>query len=358
MNLRLSLLSSQRLLKGAVFIGAQDQLSFRIIPPPGTLLRAQTAEGDFLAHVVSEGPQQTWAFRVLTRERRPDFTPQWWAGQVEQALGRRRAKESSLGTGPQRMIQAEADGLPGVVCDLWAPGLAALTVDSLGALGTLEFVEEALIAQAKLKSLWRRLPLDGVPGQLTPWHRSPLTPQAPAALTVEEGAGRLTVDFEKAAVPEMEQRHWRAWLSQRARGQKVLLWGDRPWEAQTLESAGASLEWVAAAEGLKRLEALAGKGQKYNALMAVLPAEAKYPWGRFVFNKQNERVAGLLKALAEPGAELFLAGLPVDGNAQPGIDLASAGLVWSPLPWPADLPSLSPGLNPGPLAWTAQAPKG
>ena len=356
MNLRLSLLASQRILKGAPYIGAQDQLSFRIIPPAGTLLRAQTAEGDFLAHVVSEGPQQPMAFRVLTRERRPDLTPQWWAAQVELALGKRRAKEALIGDGPRRLVQAEADGLPGVTCDLWAPGVATLSVDSPGSLATLDFVEEALIQQGKLTTLWRRLPLEGVPGTQTPWHRSPLLPRGLAKLSVKEGPAELLLNFEAGELPEMEQRSWRAWISSRSAKKAALIWGDRPWELRAAESAGAKIERVKEAEGLKRLEALAQKGAKYSALMAILPVEAKYPWGKFLFNKQGGRLAELLSALAESGAGLFLGGLPVAGKAQPGLDLTAGGLAWGPLLWPADLPALGPGFSPGPPAWTATAP--
>jgi hypothetical protein len=354
MNLRLSLQASQRLLKGAPFIGAQDQLSFRIIPPAGTLLRAQTAEGDFLAHVVSEGPQQAVAFRVLTRERHPDFTPLWWAAQVEQSLGKRRAKDALLGAGPRRLIQAEADGLPGLICDEWAPGFAALSVESPGALATLEFVEEALITQAKLTSLWRRLPLEGVPGKLTPWHRSPLTPQASARLMVQEGASRLALNFDSGLLPGMERRPWRAWLGAQAQGRAVLCWGDCAWEAQGALSAGASQVERVPADGFKQLEALAEKRSRFVALMAVLPVEAKYPWGRFLFNKQGERMAALLKALAEPGAGLLLAGLPVAGLPQAGLDLATGALAWAPLGLPPDLPPLGPGLAAAPPAWTAR----
>jgi hypothetical protein len=354
LNLRLSLQASQRLLKGAPFIGAQDQLSFRIIPPAGKILRAQSAEGDFLAHVVSEGPQQAVAFRVLSRERRPDFTPQWWAGQVEQALGRRRAKEAEIGAGPRRLIQAEADGLPGLSCDLWAPGVAALDVSSPGALASLEFVEEALVQQAKLTSLWRRLPVEGVPGAQSPWHRSTLTPKAAAKLTVKEGRSSLDLDFEAGTLPPMERRAWRAWLYAQAQGRAVLCWGDCDWEAQAALSAGASKVERVKADGFKRLEALAEKRERFVALMAVLPVEAKYPWGRFLFNKQGERMVALLKALAEPGAGIFLAGLPVAGRPQAGLDLATAGLAWLALPATADLPPLGPGLNAAPPAWTAR----
>jgi hypothetical protein len=220
-------------------------------------------------------------------------------------------------------------------------------------MATLEFVEEALIQQAKLKSLWRRLPVEGVAGALTPWHRSPLTPKAAAKLSVEEGSARLELDFETGSLPAMERRAWRAWLHGQAKGRAVLCWGDCEWEAQAASSAGASKVEVVKADGFKRLEALAEKRERFVALMAVLPVEAKYPWGRFLFNMQGERMVTLFKALAEPGAGIFLAGLPVAGKPQAGLDLAAGGLSWVPLALPPDLPPLGPGLNAAPPAWTA-----
>jgi len=273
-------------------------------------------------------------------------------------LGARRAKDAQIGAGPRRLVQAEADGLPGLTCDEWAPGVAALSVESPGALATLDFVEEALLAQAKLKSLWRRLPVPGVPGKLTPWHRSPLTPAAPATLTVQEGPARLDLDFEAGSLPLMERRPWRHWVAQQAQGRAVLCWGDCAWEAQAARSAGANAVELVKADGFKQLEALAEKRARFVALMAVLPVEAKYPWGRFLFNKQGERMVALLKAVAEPGAGLFLAGLPVAGLAQAGLDLATAGLAWAPLSLPPDLPPLGPGLAAAPPAWTARLAAG
>jgi hypothetical protein len=215
-------------------------------------------------------------------------------------------------------------------------------------------VEEALLQQAKLKSLWRRLPLDGVPGAQTPWHRSPLTPKAAAKLSVQEGRARLDLDFEAGELPAMERRAWRAWLTAQAQGRGVLCWGDCDWEAKAALSAGASRVEEVKADGFKRLEALAEKRERFVALMAVLPVEAKYPWGRFLFNKQGERMVALLKALAEPGAGILLAGLPVAGRPQAGLDLASGGLSWVPLAATPDLPPLGPGLSAGPPAWTAR----
>jgi len=92
-------------------------------------------------------------------------------------------------------------------------------------------VEEALIQQAKLTTLWRRLPLEGVAGKQTPWHRSPLLPQSVAKQSVKRGDRRSSLlNFEAGELPEMEQRHWRAWIASRSAKQEVLIWGDRPWE--------------------------------------------------------------------------------------------------------------------------------
>jgi hypothetical protein len=270
-------------------------------------------------------------------------------------LAKRQDARSGKAAAPCRLIQAEADGLPGLTCDLWAPGVAALSVESAGSLATLPGVEEALQAQGKLTALWRRLPVESGPGVLTPWHRSVLTPQAFSKLAIQEGPARLDLDFEAGLLPAMERRAWRAWLCGQAADKRVLVWGEAPWEIQAASSAGAQVEAVKT-DGFKQLETLAEKGERFSALMAVLPVEAKYPWGRFLFNKQGERIVALLQALALPGAGLLLAGLPQEGLPHPGLDLKVGGLAWTPLAPAPDLSLLGPGLSTSPPAWTSQCP--
>jgi hypothetical protein len=358
MNLRLSLLASQRVLKGLPFIGAQDQLSYRDIPAAGAILRAQTAEGDFLAHVVSDGPGRPVCFRVLSRERRPDFTPQWWAGQVEQALGKRRAKSAQLGQGPQRLVQAEADGLPGLTVDLWAPGFATLTLVSPGLLPVLEFIEEALVQQAKLTALWRKTPLEGVM-TLSPWHRSPLLPRSTATVTVAEGPARFAVNMEagETGLPAMDRRHWRAQVQSLAAarpGTTVLCLGECEGERAAALAAGANpaVDNVPG-DSLKALQALATKGKTYGLVLGVMPAQGKFSWGKFIFAKQGGPWGEALAAVTAPGGALLWASVPQEDAPFPGLDMATAGLAWSPVAPPPDLPPLGPGLAGTPPAWTA-----
>jgi hypothetical protein len=305
MNLRLSLNGAKALIAGDPWIAPQAQLSFRLPPEAGTILRVQDMNGDFLGWCVSDGPQGSPAFRVLSRERKVDFGSPWWAAQVEQALAKRRAL--SLPEGPRRLIHGEADGLPGLVAEL-SDGVAVLDYRSPGLAAFSDLIEAALIQQARLRGLWRRHALAG--GGSSPWHRSALLPKGPARFSVAEPG--LPAEADMGADPQgpglprpLERRRWRAWAREQAPGRRLLLLGPMAGEAAAAQSAGPAELHLAETGIFKALAKAAAL--KPHCVLASVPAESKESFGKFDAIKQMPRLLKDLCAACEPGALLLLA---------------------------------------------------
>jgi 23S rRNA G2069 N7-methylase RlmK/C1962 C5-methylase RlmI len=328
------------------------QLSWRPIPEAGALLRVQDAKGDHLGWALSDGPGAVPAFRVLSRERHPVVDAAFWAARVEAALALRRAKSGAIGAGACRLVNADADQVPGLCCDLWAPGLATLELSSRGMQAYLPMVEGALYEQARLKSLWRRTPAeDG----LSPWHRSPLTPQAPAKMRYAEGEQAFTADFEDEGTGPlpMEQRSWRRWVREGAPGGPVLLLGAGHALASSALAGGASAVEAPGGDPFKALEKLKAKEARFGVAAAVMPLSAKLAWGRFEASKHLPALAEALRGVAAPGGRLLLGLSGIPAHALYGAGPAPG---WSPLAPGADLAGMP--LAP---AWVARfdpAPQG
>lgn len=338
MNLRLSLLGAKALIAGEPWIAPQAQLSYRVPPAAGTLLRVQNMEGDFLGWCVSDGPGRAQAFRILSRERHVDFGAPWWAAQVEQALAKRRAL--ALPEGPRRLIHAEADGLPGLTAEL-TDGVALLTYASPGLAAFADLIEGALIQQARLRGVWRRVSGDG--DALSPWHRSPLLPQSPAQFDASEPGLSAKADLEAGSngpgLPyPVERRRWRAWAREQAPGRRVLVLGPLDGEAAAAQAAGPAALQHAPTGIFKALEkAAAFKPQR---VLLQVPLESKESFGKFDADKHLPRLLKDLGAVCEPGA-LWL----VASDAKP---------LWHAAPWetafseafPTGTPSLQAVLGP------------
>lgn len=306
MNLRLSLNGAKALIAGDPWILPQSQLSFRLPPAAGTLLRVQDMNGDFLGWCVSEGPQANPAFRVLSRERKVDFGASWWAAQVEQSLAKRRAL--ALPEGPRRLIHGEADGLPGLSAEL-SDGVALLSYASLGLASYSDLIEAALLQQARLRGLWRRHSLGG--DVFSPWHRSPLAPASPAQFSADEPGlpGRVDMDADPQGpgLPRpLERRRWRAWARSESAGQRVLVLGDLAQEAEAAQSAGPA-EFSFSETGIFKALSKAAAFKPQRLLLRV-PNESKESFGRFEADKNLPRLLQDIRALCEPGARLLLCG--------------------------------------------------
>jgi len=305
MNLRLSLKGTSSLLKGHPWIAADAQLSYRTPPPAGTLMKVQDTQGNFLGWALSEGPGRFPAFRVASRLRHCELGDAWWQGVVEQALGRRRAAGVDE-RGPWRLLNGEADGVPGLLCDACGP-LAFLSVSSEAVAGFVPLIEKALIAQTRLRGLWRRFADPA--GAWGPWHRAPLAPLSPARFEAVEGGLRAALDLDNDArgtIPPwpVERRSWRAWAAAAGPGRRVLALGSVDGEAAAARASGPERLEALADGFLDGLDAaLKWRPQR---LLVDVPAASVERFGRFDAAKHGPRLLQALARAADPSAELLL----------------------------------------------------
>jgi len=309
MNLRLSLAGAQSMIKGRPWLRADEQLGYRELPPAGTLLKVQDMNGDFLGWAVSEGPRRLPAFRVVSRERHADLGRDWWAARLERAAAARRGLE--LGDGPRRLVNAEADELPGVTLDE-AGGQHFLSVSSPGIAAFCEVIEAAWLSLARPQGLWRRF---GAPGAWGPWSRSPLAPASPGRLRITEGALSAEADLDKdaaSALPPwpLERRGVRQWLAHEAGAQRVLLLGPQPGELECAQAAAPQSLSAPPGSLFKALAKAAPMGA--DRLLVQVPLSSKESFGRFEPLRQGPRLLADLAAVSAPGAQIVLASLHAD----------------------------------------------
>ena len=307
MNLRLSLTGAATLMKGHPWIAAAAQLSYRLPPPAGTLLKVQTSQGDFLGWALSEGPGRFPAFRVVSRERRCELGEAWWGDVVARALARRRVSgEAGTSKAPQRLLDGEADGVPGLVCDSCGPlGFLSSSFDGLAAFVPL--IEKALVDQTRLRGLWRRSL--GPKGAWEPWRRAPLAPLSPAKFKALENRLRADLDLDldpQTQVPPwpVERRTWREWAAGACAGRRTLVLGALDGEAAAAEAARPQqilrLEKGFIA-GLKKAVAW-----RPDRLLADVPLKSAESFGHFDAVKHGPRLLRALAESAAPDAELLI----------------------------------------------------
>ena len=319
MNIKLELAGTKRLASGHPWVRRED-LS-RSAPPPeaGELVRLQDSMGNFLGHPVSEGPRSA-SLTGLSRSRHPEFNAAYFASVVEQALARRGPMPIKAKQGMQRLIHGEADALPGVFCDQ-AGDTLLLEYKSPGLLAFAKSIEEALISQAKPKTMWKRA--------FGPWENVLGKAQGLKLSTERQGLRymlRLDLDepsdFELEASSDMERLKilgvkgealsvfsgrgsWPAALAA-AGAQKVLcLDRDAESNARAAESLGmnafpqGTFEFEAG-DAFAKLDKLKGK-RSFQAICVDSPQESKSPHGRFNAAKQLPHLAERALSLAEPG---------------------------------------------------------
>ncbi len=324
MNLRLKLHGSKRLATGHPWVRGKDQLSWRPPAPAGTVLRAQDAKGDFLAHVISNGPATEPMFVALSRERHAILDPGWVAARVELALGGRRR----LKVWPQRLVHGEADGLPGIYVDAWNDDSLTIEVVHPGMAILAGHVATALREQIRPKAMWMRLAMSEGPGLWVDLKGAGWT------LECQEDGLRYRVPLDGTTMDfPIAERAWRAWLRAHAKDAAVLsvfapnaglsaaaaaggaaalrvLESDAPLNIQARQAWDARRDQPAQGQPGDVFAGLAdlGKaGQAYDVVLLRPPLACKASFGRFEVGKHSSRLFEALAKVARPGAALMWA---------------------------------------------------
>jgi 23S rRNA (cytosine1962-C5)-methyltransferase len=318
MNIKLNLSGAKKAASGHPHVTVKDLEHFKQLPPAGELVRLQDAMGNFLAHAVSDGPRSAIPYRILSRERHPEFNAQFFEAAVEAALRRRQAlMQEDTGL---RLLHGEADALPGVFCDRHA-GALLIEIQSPGLQVFSEAIQGALWKQGRATSLWVKGPggwecRKGEKGELK---------------RVSRVAGlkfQLRLEEEVPADFDLEQRMNYARLSDFAPKGGALIAFSRKgaWAAAALRAGAESalcLERdgaanLRAAENLKlngydgraefldgdamqRLEALAKQGRRFALIMADTPRSSAGTRLKFQAAKHGAGLAARLLTLLAPG---------------------------------------------------------
>ena len=109
--------------------------------PPGGLVDLTTANGKFLGRGYAN-PKSLIAVRILSRNRHADLTtPEFYARRIEAALNYRTAVYPNRTA--YRLINAEADGLPGLIVDRFND-ILSVQITTLGMEARKDLLESAL----------------------------------------------------------------------------------------------------------------------------------------------------------------------------------------------------------------------
>lgn len=342
-NIKLNLTGTQRVATGHPWVRVKDLLHYRQPPLAGEIVRLQDAAGNFLAHGLSEGATGEVAYRVMSRERHPEFGPEWFAARVEQALGLRRKRMAAEPDGAFRLVNGENDGLPGLFCDKFGP-YAVLDVLSPGMLPYLQYIEPALRDMARLKGMLRKVRFSkGKEGKAQRTSAKDAVVPEPAfgevpqgRFAVTEGALKLWVDLWQGAHEGvfLDQRENRALVASVAKGCEVLngFCYTGAFSAACLKAGAAktvnvdlskaALDWARdnlslngldpaaqewhAAEMFEILGAWAKKGRRFGVVVMDPPPFSRHKSGSFQASRDYAKLASRALAATADGGHAAL----------------------------------------------------
>ncbi|MGZ3481430.1 MAG: class I SAM-dependent rRNA methyltransferase, partial [Myxococcaceae bacterium] len=191
--------------------------------PPGSVVDL-TEAGKFVARGYFD-PLSPIAVRVLTRDPRAVIAGEYFRRRVRAAWELRERLLDRTGTDSFRLVHGEADGLPGVVADLYA-GTVVLKLYSAGLTPVRGMLVDALRALPGVRSVLGRDQLageegdeDGKGGARLLWGEEPPDP----VVILERGA-RFGVDVRRGQKTGffLDQRENRALVGRLSRGASVL----------------------------------------------------------------------------------------------------------------------------------------
>lgn len=200
-----------------IFSGAVERVQGG--PAPGDTVTVASHDGRPLA-VAAYSPASQIVGRAWSFQPEETIDEGFFHARVRAAVARRR--EVPL-DGASRLINAESDGLPGVVVDRYAH-VAVLQATSAGAARWKHSIGDALLAEANVESVYERsdsevLELEGLPPSAG-WLRG----GGDTRVEILEGSLRFLVDIERGHKTGfyLDQRDNRALVGRLAQDKDVL----------------------------------------------------------------------------------------------------------------------------------------
>lgn len=197
-----------------VFSGAFDPVRTNLDDVnPGEVVEVRDYRGGFLARGYYN-PHSQIRIRALSWDQTEAIGPAWWRIRLMQAISRRRLLADDPETTAYRLVNAENDGLPGLVVDRYGDYLV-LQALTLGVEVVKETIVESLVALLNPEGIYERSDVDvrkkeGLPestGLL--WGEAPPNP-----LMITEHGVRYPVDVYQGHKTGfyLDQRDTRRWL--------------------------------------------------------------------------------------------------------------------------------------------------
>ncbi len=194
-------------------------------PGPGETVRVNAATGEFLAWG-AYSPASQIAVRVWARDKAQAITPAFIEDRLSRAFQMRGFLSSPDAHGAARLVNAESDGLPGLVIDCYA-GFAVCQFLSAGAerwktavIDSLQSGRVGAFAGGYERSDVDVREKEGLPPRAGPLFGA----EPPPEIEIDEGGLRFLVDVRQGHKTGfyLDQRHNRAVVQGLAAGREVL----------------------------------------------------------------------------------------------------------------------------------------
>ena len=177
-----------------IFSGAIARVEGK--PRQGETVDILAAEGAVLARG-SYSPASQITVRVWTFDPQEEVTPEFFHGRLERAIDSRRALLADEGPHGVRLVNAESDGLPGIIVDLYADFIVGQFLTA-GAEYWKGAVVEALSRLASVSGIYERSDADVREKEDLPKLAGVLAGAEPPDLVeIREGPCRYLVDVKR-----------------------------------------------------------------------------------------------------------------------------------------------------------------
>jgi 23S rRNA (cytosine1962-C5)-methyltransferase len=201
-----------------IFSGAVERVEGE--PGGGATVAVRAADGQFLAWA-AYSPASQIRCRVWSWNETERIDAGWFAWRIETAVAYRH--RLGLSAGACRLVHAEADGLPGVVCDRYGDVLV-LQVGSAGAERWGEVIADALLSATDCTRIFERSDIEVRELEALPARSGWLRGSGSSSVRVEEEDVRYGVDVARGQKTGfyLDQRDNRARVRRLAQGREVL----------------------------------------------------------------------------------------------------------------------------------------